>query len=318
MKSTKARFALSVFFLALAAPVFAGERSDPDEWKTELHRSFPEVPAVRWAEFVKALAGTEAYRLAAELEPGRVREKAKTWAAETGMEIRVQEARFLDTFRRLDCETGDGQFTLASQTFRTSKGMNVHFYALTLRGKQGSPSESHFVPPALLAPLQAPFASQVVLSHPIATRTIEAFEADLEPLSDLVDRLFGLGGVDLGRDPLFDKAVNGGAGSLRISLNVRDADVLECIAIAVDAAGWKIRVNGQTPRQAFHYKSISTLTVLRSGIWGFPGSRTLVLTSEESKSEPEPPPSVIDALRHVVFSEAKKVGEVRFRVVLGP
>ena len=96
------------------------------------------------------------------------------------------------------------------------------------------------------------------------------------------------------------------------------ATVLECLDMAVNAAGWKITINGTTPERAFNYRSITTLPMLQASA-GWPiRHKRVVLTGHPGEGEVQPPMGYIDQMRKGVFDLAERLKEMRFRIVLGP
>ena len=313
-------WAASGLLVPLSGIAFGGETPDGGgtDWKKELARTVPEVPADLWALYVENLQKTPEYEFAKALDAGKMKPEIEAWSAELKLPLEVHEARFLQLVRRRTIQCGDTFFHFRPETRHLEGGVRVHFYRLQVDHGKRKTREFYRVPRERIDALDFAYVKLVIPVHPIARDRIGKFTVTRQPLMSILEQLFLKGTIVLGTDPRVDFSLNAGADAVKVTMTARDCRIIDCMKMAVKAAGWKIEVNGRDPASAFRFQPIYTHKLF-AGRRNRHGARvTIDLVSGKGEVPEKTPEAYPERLRKAVFEGAEKIGEMRFRIVIGP
>jgi hypothetical protein len=328
MRNTRIRNAVvlgvAAAILAPLSGIARGEETPEKksaDWRKELARKVPEVPEDLWALYVESLRKTPEYEFAKALDARKLKPEIEAWGAELKLGLEVHEIRFLQLVGGKSVRCEDTHFQLRTETRSLEGDIRVHYYRLRVdhAEKGRSVKQEHYrVPRERIDALDFPYVNVVIPVHRIARDRIEKFTVSHQSLLHIVEQLFIKGGLPLGTDPRVDISLNAGADAVKLTMTVRDHRIVDCLKMALKAAGWKITVNGKDPAAAFRFRPIYTQRFLSGARNRHRARVTIDLVSGPGELPEEKPMAYPDRLRKAVFEGAEKTQKQKYRVVIGP
>jgi hypothetical protein len=295
-----------------------GKENRHDSWRLELAQTAPEVPEDLWGIFVKGLNSTEKFKFGQAMRADTLESSIAAWSRKLNIRLDVRSSSILGQIQGVRVPLGEGTCTLVQKYQHLKSGPRVKYFALVARTMKGRECKIYRIPADKIAEIDFEVANVIYFSHPILGVTVERFSVDGGKLKDTLKKLLEKGGVRLGEDPRFDFSMNNAADSMEVSITARGRDVVDCLSMAVEAAGWKMSVNGRDPRSGFSYTHFNTYRIRTEREERDAGRTAVDLTRPGKKILDPVAEPYLEHLKRRIFEVAERFAKRPFRIVIGP
>lgn len=275
--------------LSLASPSLRSEDEvyppTPEGIRRFLDTEYPEAPEDLVTQYVDTVKKTRVYRLTRAVETEAVRSLVTERLEPFGLEFDVSETRSLEAFEDINPLEKIG---VHRRSVELPDGDGVRLWIL-YDNRPGSPQAKRYrVAPSRLREIDFRYVYRVFIHDPFHA-ALDRFTATDSTLGDVVKQLAEYGDADLVLRE----------GDPRVTLDVRNRSISECLALATSIADYELGLEPGAPRG----RSLDVLHVLEEH--GRPAFLRELIGEEEA------PESPLDALGEAISRDARSVKERR-------
>ncbi len=267
----------------------------------------PLATAEMFRGFMNALQRTPEYQWTATLRPDRVQPLLEQWQRDLAVQLRPQTveawAWWLRDLPPLRVDIYDPPQEIRLDSLQYYKQMVPLLNIVNDPNSRGGMGPQFRVPPNLLGEFRVKFVWGIDIIDP-ASMVVDRFTAHNQDLTSVVRELCERGKLGYSfRQDAGDK--------IRISLDIRNRSVVECLNAAAAAAGWKISYS--PGGNAVRYNRVFVPDLLKATL----DAREQAGRAAESQAT-QPVPDALAALHQAVKDAAEETLKVRPTVILLP
>ncbi len=274
----------------------------------QLEKLFDPAPAEILDSFIKAWKATDEFKLAEAMKTDRIKPLVDSWQQTLGLPMAIVTSNHLhDRFQEVKSV---GCRMYIDRTGASDRaGRNAIFFSLVRIGD--GKAVRYRVDRSRLADLDFDILDHLRVYHPM-TKVIEEFQATRETLSEIVNRVFKLGSINLDSKDGCDYSINADADRITLNMKVRKCTLVHVLELAARAAGWRIGVDDGTPDSQFDYDCVSSGDAANC--------REDLARQKATAAEREGSglPSIQECLRLLVFKAAAEMKSRKHCIIVSP